>query len=116
MNTIKQRILPAGFLALLMLISCQGNRKDGAVKETFTASTVEISINGMTCTGCEQTIQAGISGLDGVESVKATFTDGKAVVVFDPGKADTVKMKEIITGKGYTVNKFTQVPAAGSTE
>lgn len=116
MNTNKQRIFPAAFLALLILFSCQGNRKTGEAKETFTASTVEISIRGMTCTGCEQTIQAGISGLNGVESVKATFTDGKAIVVFDPGKTDTLKMKEVITGKGYTVNRFTQVPAGVSTE
>jgi copper chaperone CopZ len=107
MNTNKQSFLTVCFLALILLFSCQGNKKAEAGKETFSASTVEISIKGMTCTGCEQTIQAGLTGLEGIESVKATFTDGKAIVVFDPSKTDTLKMKDVITGKGYAVNKFT---------
>ena len=70
---------------------------------------VEVSINGMTCTGCEQTIQSGITGIDGVKQVKATFTDGKAFVEFDPQLADTVEIKQKISDSGYIVTAIRPV-------
>jgi copper chaperone CopZ len=110
----KNKIVSALILSVIVVFSsCQGNKNaDGGKKEIVTAS-VEISIKGMTCTGCEQTIQTGISKLKGVESVKATFTDGKAIVVYVPGETDSLKMKEAITSRGYIVNKFTQLPNTG---
>jgi copper chaperone CopZ len=112
MNTSKLISLAAILCFVIVLIACKGKNTNVSANEKKTASTVEISIKGMSCTGCEQTIQTGIASLNGIQSVKATFTDGKAVVVYLPGKTDTVKMKEVITGKGYIVNKFTQLPSA----
>ncbi len=102
------------FAMVVTAFSCRGRDGGASDKPGFEASAVEISIGGMTCTGCEQTIQSGIMKLEGVESVKATFTDGRAVVVFDPAKTDTLKMKEAVLSKGYTVNKFTEVALQGT--
>jgi len=97
-------------LFLIVSISCTGNSKKtekSAVTEE--ASLIEVSIGGMTCSGCEQTIQNNIGNLEGIKSVKASFALGNAVIAYFPGKIDTIKIKEAVTGSGYTVNKFQPV-------
>jgi len=71
---------------------------------------VEVSIQGMTCTGCEQTIQTGIIAIEGVKQVKANFKNGKAYVEFLPGIADTLRIKEKITASGYVVGGIKSIP------
>ncbi len=71
---------------------------------------LELSIQGMTCTGCEQTIQSGISSLKGVKQVKANFRNGKAYVEFIPEIADTIQMKEKITTSGYVLTGIKSIP------
>ncbi len=97
-------------LAALLVISCGRDKK--VVKEgmPLEASYIEVSIGGMTCTGCEQTIQAGVSKLDGIKSVKASHTDANALIEYYPAVVDTVKIREAITGSGYSVKKFTVTP------
>ena len=77
-------------------------------------SRVEVSIGGMSCTACEQTIQASVSKLDGIKSVKASFTIGKAIVVYSPSLADTAKIRKSITDVGYKVIKFAFIPPSDS--
>ena len=68
--------------------------------------TMEVSIGGMFCTGCEETIQKRVGELEGIKSVKASYTAGNAIIEFFPDKVDSVKIKEVITGSGYAVKKF----------
>ena len=102
---------------ILLAFGCNntGTKKNVAeVKSTAqdNAKTVavELAIQGMTCLGCEQTIQSGISSIKGVKQVKATFRDGKAFVEFIPTLADTLKMKEKITASGYIVTGIKFIP------
>jgi len=95
-------------IIVLFAAACTGKAKKSG--EVMAASGIEISIKGMTCTGCEQTIQANISKLEGVNSVKATFVDGKALVEYNPSLVDTAMMRKAVSGAGYTVNGFTAVP------
>ena len=99
-------------LALIVIVaiaaSC-GNKTVSEKASQASASVIEVSIGGMTCTGCEQTIQNNLGKLEGVKSVKASFTSGNAVVEYFPEKVDTLKMKQSVTGSGYTVKKFTVV-------
>jgi len=90
----------------LTISSCRGGKK--AEKETVfaEASKIEVSIAGMSCTGCEQTVQNCVAKLDGIKSVKASFTTGNAVIEYIPGKVDSLKIKEAINGSGYSVKKF----------
>lgn len=81
-----------------------------AVQENIKTAAVEISIQGMTCLGCEQTIQSGISSINGVKQVKADFKNGKAFVEYLPGIADTLQMKEKITTSGYIVADIKSIP------
>lgn len=102
--------LTYGFTVLivaLVAVSCNGSGKK-AEKETVIqqASLVEVSIGGMTCLGCEQTIQNNIGKLEGIKSVKASFTTGNAIIEYFPATVDTVKIKETVISSGYTFKKF----------
>ncbi|HBH82476.1 MAG: hypothetical protein A2X05_09100 [Bacteroidetes bacterium GWE2_41_25] len=95
-------------LGFLFAISCSGNKQEKS-KEPGEASLIEVNIEGMTCTGCEQTIQRNVGKLEGIKSIKATFTDGRAVIEYFPGTVDTLKIKDAITGSGYKVIKLSNI-------
>lgn len=91
---------------LFLAVSCGQGKKSEKKDLQKEASLIEVSIGGMTCTGCEQTIQAGVSKLDGIKSIKASHTAANAFIEYYPDQVDTIKIREAITGKGYTVKKF----------
>ena len=80
------------------------------VTESVKTVALEMSIQGMTCTGCEQTIQSGLSSLKGVKQVKADYRNGKAYVEFEAGVGDTIKMRESITSSGYVLASIKPIP------
>ena len=96
------------FLVLILFaIAC--GREQRTVKSEMQKEPVvmQVSIGGMTCTGCEETIQRRVGELEGIKSVKASYKAGNATIEFFPEKVDSVKIREVITGSGYSVNKFT---------
>ena len=64
---------------------------------------VEIKTNGMTCTGCENTIKTKVKKVDGVKDVIADFKSNIVKASFDPGKTNPDAIKEAITSAGYKV-------------
>ena len=64
---------------------------------------VDVSIQGMTCTGCENTVKSSISELPGVLDVSASFTEGKAIVKLDTSLTKMDKISEKVSSKGYVV-------------
>jgi copper chaperone len=95
---------------LYFAISCSGNGKKAENGNTeLAAARIEVSIGGMTCLGCEQTIQKNVGKLEGIKSVKASFTIGNALIEYIPGVADTSKIKTAITESGYTVKQIIAV-------
>jgi mercuric ion transport protein len=99
----------AFFFAVILILSCGRDKKAEKNVLQNETSFVEVSIGGMTCTGCEQKIQASVSSLNGVKTVKASHTDGNAFIEYSPGLVDTIKIKDAITGTGYTVKKFKSI-------
>jgi copper chaperone CopZ len=92
--------------AIFLAVSCGHGKKSEKKDLQKEATLIEVSIGGMTCTGCEQTIQAGVNKLDGIKSIKASHTAANAFIEYYPDQVDTIKIREAITGKGYTVKKF----------
>ena len=94
------------FAYFLVAVSCSGGGKQaGKTEAKQEVSLMEVSIGGMSCTGCEQTIQNNLGKLEGIRSVKASFTTGNAVIEYFEGMVDTIKIREAVTGSGYTVKK-----------
>lgn len=102
--------LSAGFILfvyILIAVSCSGNGKQTVKTEVNQeASLMEVTIGGMMCTGCEETIQNNVVKLEGIKSVKASYTTGIAMIEYFRGIVDTARIREAINGSGYSVKKF----------
>jgi len=96
-------------LALFFLIgfSCKNEKVKSAKTGAVDIKRIEVSINGMTCTGCEQIIESNVGKLDGINSIEAKYTLNKATIEFDAEIVDTAKIRTAITGSGYKVAAFT---------
>lgn len=99
--------LKAGFLLglLIFIASCGGGKTREAKAEPAATTTIELTIGGMTCTGCENTIQTNLGKVPGIISVTASHLKGNAIIEYEPGKVDTLKIKEVVDGVGYTALK-----------
>jgi Cu+-exporting ATPase len=60
-----------------------------------------LAIEGMTCTGCENTIQEAVTKVQGIASVKASHLDSTAVVSFDSTQTSISAIGDAVTEAGY---------------
>jgi mercuric ion transport protein len=72
---------------------------------------VEVAVDGMSCTGCETTINTGVSGIAGVIEVKSSFQEGKTTVKFDSTQTSFEEISKAISEKGYTVKGYSVLPS-----
>lgn len=61
-----------------------------------------IPVDGMTCDGCERSIQSALTGLEGVHSATADHSLGTVQVRFDDTIAEDT-IRDQIRQAGYTV-------------
>jgi len=99
---------------MLFAVSCGGGKSQKAAEVPAQTATIDLTIEGMTCTGCENTICSNLEKLPGVKSVTASHTGGNAIIEFEPGKVDTIKMKETVDGLGYKAVKANAVKTGGN--
>lgn len=67
------------------------------------SESVSISVSGMKCGGCENTVNTALSAIDGVISVKASHQDKQVDVEFDPTKTDLETLEDAIEDAGFKV-------------
>lgn len=92
-------IIIAAFIA-----GCAGKTTstDNAVQATAVANkTVTVAIEGMTCTGCENTIQEAVTKVPGIIAIKASHLDSTAVVSYDSTKTSITAIGDAVTEAGY---------------
>jgi copper ion binding protein len=58
-------------------------------------------VEGMTCSGCERTVQKVVGNLEGVMSSKADLQSSTVSVEYDPAKVTIDKIKNAVNGVGY---------------
>lgn len=91
-------------IATLLAISCNNTSKENSkttVPEVI--KTVEFKIDGMTCTGCENTVQNSVGNIKGVKTVKADYQAGNAIITYDSASVSIDTMKQTILDKGYEI-------------
>lgn len=64
--------------------------------------TTEISVGGMTCGGCEQSIKRALERIGGVLAVQASHGDGRVVVDADD-EVEVAELERAIEDAGYEV-------------
>ena len=74
-----------------------------------------ISVKGMTCAGCENSVKASLAKLDGVHEVAEVCHKGEvAVVIVDPAKAQNDILTTTVTNKGYEAAIIPAVATTGT--
>ena len=64
---------------------------------------IVLSVTGMTCGGCVNSVQKVLTALPGVQSVEVTLTPGQARVVFDSARVDRAVLVGAIVEDGFGV-------------
>ena len=103
-------------VGLFMKGMLKQNQKQGLqnlksyVNEQVNMNPVEVTlhIEGMTCTGCENTIKKRLGKLPGVMDVKASHQEAQAVVKVDSAGFNYPDFEEAIKEAGYTTSGIKQ--------
>ncbi len=80
------------------------NRQALVLSENSHVISAELSIDGMTCTGCEHHVNHALQGQNGVIEASSSYKDGKAIVKFDESLIDIQQLSTSVENEtGYVV-------------
>nr|MBN2278706.1 heavy-metal-associated domain-containing protein [candidate division Zixibacteria bacterium] len=89
----------AGTPACPSMIKAETDKK---VEENVQCADVTLTIEGMKDAESEAAISKAVTAMEGVIKVQSiSASEGKAVVCFDPKKADAAKIASVIEGAGF---------------
>ncbi len=63
-----------------------------------------LTVTGMSCGGCVNSVQNVLKAVPGVQAVEVTLSPGQARVSYDESRADRSALVEAITGAGFGVS------------
>ena len=63
--------------------------------------TTVMQINGMTCSGCTNSVKKVLTAIDGVKSVDVRLDNGQATVMYDAARAQPAQFKQAVEDAGY---------------
>ena len=66
---------------------------------------IRVTIEGMTCSGCEAHIESEVNKLDGILNVDADYEAANTIVKYDETKVDLQKIETAILSTGYKIVK-----------
>ncbi len=64
---------------------------------------ITLSVHGMTCSGCQQTVERVLGELPGIDSVEVRLKEKQVVVSYDDRKLTEDNIKTAIEDIGYDV-------------
>ena len=67
------------------------------------SESASLTVIGMKCGGCENTVVTKLSALSGILSAKASFQNKRVEVEFEPSEIDLDDIEDAITEAGFTV-------------
>ncbi|HWP00790.1 MAG TPA: heavy-metal-associated domain-containing protein [Methylococcus sp.] len=65
---------------------------------------LQLTVHGMKCSGCENTVKQAVGALGGISSVRASHKENRVEVEYDPDKIDPDSIRRTITEQGFTVS------------
>jgi copper chaperone CopZ len=66
--------------------------------------TITLDIKGMTCTGCEATVESAANSVEGVLEADASYDTGQATVKYDKSKTNREVITAAINKTGFSVS------------
>jgi copper chaperone CopZ len=67
------------------------------------SETLQLTVTGMTCGGCENAVTRSLQRITGVEGVTASHDASMVAVTFDAAKVTPLLIRETIEALGYDV-------------
>jgi copper chaperone len=64
---------------------------------------IVLSVTGMTCGGCVNSVQKVLTALPGVQSVEVTLAPGQARVLYDAALVDRARLAQAVVDAGFGV-------------
>ncbi|KUO95913.1 heavy-metal-associated domain-containing protein [Ferroacidibacillus organovorans] len=64
-------------------------------------ATATITVKGMTCGGCVNSVTKALTGVQGVQEAKVDLNGATATVTFDENKTSVASLKEAVDDAGY---------------
>ena len=111
--TKKKKNLLLSAILVFMLFACTTKTTENSSSENTPHSDlivnpealmqIDVSVEGMTCTGCENTINTSVGDIAGVVDVKSSYQNGVTYVEFDSTQTNIDHISKAITEKGYNV-------------
>ena len=84
-------------------VACKQNKPANQPDTSAKPVMVELSITGMKCMGCVETVRSSIAQLEGIDTVSVSLETAGAIVTFKPQKTDTVNIRKAVELNGYKV-------------
>jgi len=85
---------------LCMNPACSEKESETSEAQVVT-KTITLDVQGMTCTGCENSIVENLTKVEGVLQVSADHKTGSARVVVDSAKVNEREMIKVLSDIGY---------------
>lgn len=73
------------------------------VTDESNIQTAEFTINGMTCSGCEEHVNHEVNKLTGIVKTTVSYENGNAIIEFDQTQTNIEKIENAIEMTGYSV-------------
>ena len=67
-------------------------------------ATATITVKGMTCGGCVNSVTKALKGVNGVQEANVDLEGQKATVTFDEAKTSVDALKEAVEDAGYNTH------------
>ncbi len=65
---------------------------------------ITLTVTGMSCGGCVNSVQNVLKALPGVQAVEVTLSPGQAHVTYDDSRVDRTALVAAIVGAGFGVS------------
>ena len=93
----------------LFFTGCEFTKKKQVLVKRSDIVQKTLGIEGMTCMGCEVTLEGSISKIEGVVKVKASLASDSATIEYDKTKTNVAEITKIIKAEGYTIGTKTPI-------
>jgi copper chaperone CopZ len=102
-----KNLIPLLFLLSVMFACNRAGNPDtneqGKATEVAALKTIELHVTGMTCEGCEHSVETALTGVNGVVTAKASHQKEVTVISYDTTKVKPELLAETINNLGYHV-------------
>ncbi len=85
--------------------SSPNSSKEVVYVEQSNVKEIKVTVEGMTCSGCEAHIESEVTKLDGILNVDANYEAANTIVKYDETKVDLEKIETAILSIGYKIIK-----------